>query len=330
MRADRLISILMLLQARGRLTARQLAAALEVSERTVYRDVVALSAAGLPLVTADGPGGGISLIEEYQTDFSGLLPGELEALAMLDVPEPLIRLGIGERLKAALLKLSAAAPGFTRDLQSAARRRIHLDASWWHQPELPAPHLPALRDAVMQDRLARIVYRGEYHGDLEQVVAPLGLVAKAGAWYLVYRAGEGVRVRSVAAITAVEVLPQPFVRPPEFALVSFWQQWCAEYEAQHALFEVHARVLPALAARLPVLLQTGRGALLNTPARLDGQEWSEMTLTFESFEEARTRLLGFGGAVEVLAPVALRASLADFARQAVELYAGEGNTETPD
>jgi predicted DNA-binding transcriptional regulator YafY len=320
MRADRLISILMLLQSRGRMTARELAGELEVSERTIYRDVVALSAAGLPVYTADGPGGGISLIEEYQTGFTGLLPAELQALAVLEVPEPLIRLGLGGQLKTALLKLTTAAPEFARDRQSAAARRIHLDASAWRSAQEPALHLPALRDAVLQDHRARIVFHGEYHGDIAQVIEPLGLVAKAGAWHLVYQVGEGIRVRNAATITAVEVLQQTFSRPLEFALVPFWQQHCAEVERQQQLFEVRALVLPSLAARLPSLLQQGRGILLNTPQKHDGEEWTPMLLTFESFEDARTRLLGFGDALKVLEPQALRCSIFDFACQVCEVY----------
>jgi predicted DNA-binding transcriptional regulator YafY len=311
----------MLLQSRGRMTARELSSELEVSERTIYRDVVALSAAGIPLYTTDGPGGGISLIEDYQTDFTGLLPAELQALAVLEVPEPLIRLGIGGQLKAALLKLTAAAPAFARSRQDVARRRIHLDAAAWRPAEETALHLPALREAVLQDHLVRIVFHGEYHGDIAQVVEPLGLVAKAGSWYLVYRVGEGIRVRSAAVITAVEVLPQSFTRPVEFDLVAYWKQHCVEIERLHQLFEVRALVTPSLASRLPALLQQGRGLLLNAPLHDNGAEWLPMLLTFESFEDARTRLLSLGGAVKVLEPEALRCSIADFARQVCELYA---------
>ncbi|RPH59405.1 MAG: HTH domain-containing protein, partial [Chloroflexi bacterium] len=152
MRADRLLALLMLLQTRGTLTAQALAAELEVTERTIYRDVTALSAAGVPVYTERGPGGGIALVESYQTDLTGLRPEEAQALSMLAIPEPLVRLGVGTELKAALLKLSAAIPAAAREKQAQARQRIHLDAAWWFQPEEPTPHLPALQQAVWQDR----------------------------------------------------------------------------------------------------------------------------------------------------------------------------------
>ena len=165
MRADRLLSLLMLLQTRGRLTASQLATELEVSERTIYRDVIALSAAGIPVYTEGGHGGGISLVESYRTDLTGLRPEEAQALSMLNIPEPLVRLGVGQELKAALLKLSAAVPPSVREKQAQARHRIHLDAAWWFQPEEPTPYLQIIQQAVWQDRLLQmnVSWRFQYH-----------------------------------------------------------------------------------------------------------------------------------------------------------------------
>ena len=320
MRADRLLSMLMLLQTRGRLTARQLAIELEVSERTIYRDVTALNASGIPIYTEGGPGGGISLVESYQTDLTGLRPEEAQALSMLNIPEPLVRLGVGQELKAALLKLSAAVPPSVREKQAQARHRIHLDAAWWFQPEEPTPHLQTIQQAVWQDRLLQITYRGDFNAISEQIVAPYGLVAKASIWYLVFSRERHIRARRVSRIVSAAMLPQSFERPADFDLAAFWQKWCADYENDRPRYEVRALVSPSLAARLPRLLQENQPDVLNAPPAAQRDGWQAMTLTFENFETARTRILGFGGAIEVLEPLALRRSVADYARQIQALY----------
>jgi predicted DNA-binding transcriptional regulator YafY len=321
MRADRLLSMLMILQTRGRTTARKLAGELEVSERTVYRDVVALSAAGVPVYTEGGPGGGISLLESYRTDLTGMSHEEVRALAMLNIPEPLVRLGVGQELKAALLKLSAAILPTGREQQARAQQRIHLDATWWFQPEEPMPCLQTLQQAVWQDRILHITSRSNFGVTNMQEVAPYGLVAKASIWYLVYACGDSIRARRVAHILAAEMLEGTFERPADFDLAAFWKAWCEEFERDRPRYEVRARVLPSLAERLPQLLHAKQVDTLNTPPSAQQGEWCEMTLTFESLENARSRLLGFGGAIEVLEPVALRASLADYGEQIRARYA---------
>jgi predicted DNA-binding transcriptional regulator YafY len=320
MRADRLLAILMLLQTHRRLTAGQLAAELEVSERTIYRDITALNSAGIPIYTESGPGGGIALLEDYQTDLTGLLPQEAQALAMLNIPEPLVRLGVAEPLKAALLKLAAAIPPSMRDSQTHIQNRLHLDASWWFQAEKPTPHLDTIKQAVWQDRLLQITYQGDFYTTGEQIVAPYGLVAKANVWYLIYSYADHMRVKRIARILSAQLLAGSFTRPADFDLVSYWEKWCAEVEKDRSLFEVRALVAPSLAERLPTLLQEGLPDMLNIPPKETAVEWHTMSLQFGSFEDARTRLLGFGGAIEVLEPLALRRSLADYARQIQRLY----------
>lgn len=320
MRADRLLSMLMLLQTHRRLTARKLAAELEVSERTIYRDVVALNSAGIPIYTESGPGGGIALIEDYQTDLTGLLPQEVHALSMLNIPEALVSLGVGQELKAALLKLAAAVPPSLRATQAQTHNRLHLDATWWFQADEPMPHLQTIKDAVWQDRLLQISYQGEFNTIGQQIVAPYGLVAKASLWYLVYALSGRLRVRRVARIISAEMLSESFTRLADFDLNAFWQTWCADYEKDRPLFEVKARVAPNLADRLPKLLQGNLRDLLNTPPVIPEAGWHIMNLHFESFEAARTQLLSFGGAVEVLEPLALRTSLADYAQQIQKIY----------
>lgn len=323
MRADRLLAMLMLLQTHRRLTAHQLAEELEVSERTIYRDVVALSSAGIPIYTEGGPGGGIALIENYQTNLTGLRPEEVQALSMLAIPAPLVQLGVGEALKAALLKLAAAIPLSVRENQAQAHQRIHLDATWWFQGQEPTPLLVTIKQAVWQDRLLKMTYQGDFNYIGEQVVAPYGLVAKASVWYLVYAHAERIRVRRISRILSVELLSEPFLRPADFDLADFWHTWCAQHEQDRPAYQVQALVSPALAERLPSLLQENQPDVLNTPPTMTDEGWQRMTLHFESFEAARTRLLGLGGAVEVLTPLALRRSMADYAYQVQNLYAAD-------
>jgi predicted DNA-binding transcriptional regulator YafY len=320
MRADRLLTLLMLLQARGRTTAEALADELEVSVRTVYRDLTALSTSGVPVYAERGPGGGVGLVEEYRTSLTGLSPQEVSALFMVDVPGPLRQLGVGQEYRTAMLKLAAALPDSRRGEESRARQRIHLDSSWWFQDEEPLPGLERIRQAVWQDRNLRIRYLSFQNIPVEQVVEPYGLVAKASLWHLVYGFQGVLRVRPVADLLEVEILESGFTRPPDFDLPAFWEAWCAEAESRPA-YRVQARVSPELLPLLPLYLAERFRRLPEATPEADG--WTTLELSFESFTDARSRLLGMGRAVEVLAPEPLRRSLVDFARQIVELYRAE-------
>ena len=324
MRADRLISLLMLLQTRGRMTAQALAAELEVSPRTIYRDVDALGAAGIPVTAESGPGGGIGLIDSYRTTLTGLTDGELRALFMLGVPEPLSRLGVSDRLRAALLKLAAALPADRQHSGSQARQRIHLDSAWWFQSGDSPTQLQTLYQAAWQDcrvHITRALKGGPLRdARVEQVVDPYGLVAKANAWYLVCAAGGGMQVHRISHITEARILPDSFARPDGFDLAAFWADWRAGYERSRPRYPVTARVARHLA---PVLAEYLGERVAVAPApetEPDVGGWIAVVLTFEALEEARSRLLGLGGAVEVLAPEVLRRSIADFAAQITARY----------
>lgn len=321
MRADRLLSLLMLLQTRGRMTAAALAAELEVSERTIYRDLTALSASGVPVYCERGPGGGAALVEEYRTTLTGLTPDEARALFMMNIPAPLMQLGVGRELKAALLKLSASLPESRRADQQRTRQRIHLDSSWWFQSDQAAPCLEVVRQALWEDRRLRLTVRWDFfEAEFEQEADPYGLVAKAGLWHLVYGRGGTVHVARLPQIIAAEMLPGTFVRPADFDLAAFWEGWCAEYESQPP-FTARARVslqaLPLLAAYVGDRYRPPTAGASNP----DPEGWVVLDLPFESFAAARMRLLGLGRAVEVLEPQALRRSLVDFAEQVVGFYA---------
>lgn len=323
MRADRLIALMMLLQARGRMTARELARELEVSERTIYRDIEALGAAGIPVTTSGGPGGGCGLLEHYRTTLTGLTEDEAQALFMVSIPAPLTMLGVSDELRSAMRKISASMSESRRAAELHAQQRIYLDAAWWFQSEERVPHLQAIYQAVRQDRQIRIHYlrifepRGEVQG--EHVLEPYGLVAKASVWYLVAAQAGQPRVYRVAQVVAVDVLEAEVVRPVDFDLAAFWRRWCDDVERSRSDYPVTVRVAPAL---IPMLARRFgewvRTAAERTPP--DAEGWLTLQLSFERLEEARVRLLGFGGAIEVLAPIQLRRSLADFAAQIVRRY----------
>jgi predicted DNA-binding transcriptional regulator YafY len=319
MRADRLLSLLMLLQTHGLMTARDLSIELEVSERTIYRDLTALSASGVPVYAERGPGGGVRLIEEYRTTLTGLTPDEARALFMMSVPAPLMQLGVGQELKAAMLKLSAALPDSRRAEQGRARQRIHLDSSWWFQSDDAVPCLPSIQEAVWNDRMLRIKYRSCFGAEVEQVIAPYGLVAKANLWHLVYGWEGIIRVVRVSLMVEAEALTEMFVRPADFDLAVFWEKWCAEYETNRPSYPVRARVSPALLPYLPNFFGDCADILAKASSP-DTDGWVTLTLPFEDIHSARGRILGFGRAVDVLEPEALRKSVIDFAEQIVGFY----------
>jgi len=323
MRADRLLSMLMLLQIRGKMPAQALAGELEVSVRTIYRDLDALSAAGVPVYAERGPGGGCALLDSYRTTLTGLTADEVRALFMLTIPAALAQLGVGQELKAALLKLSAALPAERRRDEAWVRQRIHLDWTGW-QAEEPVPHLQTIQRAVWADRRLWLVYRrqaGPAVRQFERLADPYGLVAKAGVWHLVCLAGGRLRVYRVSDLLEVRLTNERFQRPADFDLAAFWAGWCAEAETRRWLFEATVHVSPVLAAELPMRFGDRiREQIALAPP--DAEGWITVTLPFDSFESARGWLLASGRAAEVVEPVALRLSVADHAAQVAAMYGG--------
>jgi len=320
MRADRLLTLMLLLQARGRMKARELAQEMEVSERTIYRDIDALSVAGVPVYGEPGPDGGFSLLDSYRTNLTGLTEGEVRALFMLSVPAALADLGVSQQLKSALLKMSAAIPASHRSDEDRVRQRFHIDSTWWRQGEERVPHLQTIHRAVWNNRRLLIKYQPPYAIELERTVSPYGLVAKAGVWYLVYARKNRIRAHRVSDLINVQELDETFKRPEKFNLADFWGEWCAEHESLFTVFSTSVSVAPSLLPLLPkyfgALIQE-RFSVSSTP---DDEGWIQIELSFESFDAARERILGFGRGIEVLEPRALRRSVLDMAEQIVDLY----------
>jgi predicted DNA-binding transcriptional regulator YafY len=290
-RATRLVSLLLLLQTRGQLTAADIAERLEVSVRTVHRDVESLAAAGVPVEAVRGPAGGYRLAGGYRTRLTGLTGDEAEALFAAGVTGPVAELGLGGELAAARLKLLAALPSELQERATRAQRLFHLDARGWFRAEDSVPHLPELAAAVWRGCRVRIRYR-ERNRVVQRTIDPLGLVLKAGAWYLVAHRVAGMRVYRVSRVVSVRPLEETCERPDGFELSSYWQDWSRNFEQSLPRIEVKVR---------------GRKG--------------ERTMTFESLEEARRELLRYGAGLEVLDPPELRERLAATAREVADLYA---------
>ena len=233
MRADRLLSILLLLQVHRRLTARALARRLEVSERTIHRDMEALSAAGIPVYAERGGGGGWSLVEEYRTNLTGLNTAEIQALFVTRPARLLADLGLEQASDAGLIKLQAALPAMQRDDAEYARQRIYVDITGWNRAEESIATLPVLQAAIWQERKLQFTYeRGGDCAAVERLVDPLGLVAKGSGWYLV--AGEEGEIRSyrVSRVQEAKLIDQPCVRPKGFDLAAYWEQSMISFKDQ--------------------------------------------------------------------------------------------------
>lgn len=319
MRADRLISLLMLLQARGRLSAPALARELGVSERTIYRDIEALTASGLPIYGVAGPTGGYTLVDSYRTTLTGLTTAEARALLLLYVPAPLESLGVSAELRSGLRKLAAALPTMAQEGEQV-HRRIHFDANWWTEGDDPAPHVRLIYAAVLADQIITIRYKLPGGRDTEQVVEPLGLVAKAGVWYLIYSRQGIVQARRVSQLSNVHISDRCFVRPPDFDLATFWRSWCAEEQWRRQIYRATVRVTPRALNVLAAHVGADAARQPATSQLPDSEGWLTVDLQFESLEAARAGILACGGGVEVLSPEPLRRSVWDYAEQIVGRY----------
>ncbi|MFF4269325.1 helix-turn-helix transcriptional regulator [Streptomyces sp. NPDC001536] len=307
MKSSRLVSILLLLQTRGRMTAAQLAEELEVSVRTVYRDVEALSAAGVPLYADAGHAGGYRLLDGYRTRLTGLTADEAEALFLAGVPGPAAELGLGSVLAAAQLKVRAALPVELRAHADRISGRFHLDAPGWYAEGDETPYLSAVADAVWNNRVLDIVYRRwRTPTDVERRLEPYGLVLKAGRWYVV--AGPGPRTFRVDQILQLAVTEREFNRPDDFDLAAYWADYQRDFHERLYREEAVVRLAPGvtLARAVDVRVEEDGSTLATVP--------------IESVDHALGEFLRRGTDIEVLEPPELRERLARTAAEVAEMY----------
>lgn len=306
--------MVLLLQARGGMTAAELSKELEVSERTVHRDVLALAQAGVPVYADRGRGGGYRLLEGYRTRLTGLDRAEAEALFLSGVPEALREMGLGEVAATARLKASAALSPGVRDAPATAAQRFHLDAPGWFASGRPAPEpLAPLARAVWGDHPVIALYRGT-----ERTLEPYGLVLKAGVWYLATRSA----IYRVDRFTDTEIhTGRRFERDQDFDLAAFWGRRATEFARSLLTTRVTVRLSPAGRRSLPhVADPAALDDALASAGESDAQGWVTVSLPVESLDVAYDQLLRFGPEAEVIDPLELRARLAEAAARLHTLY----------
>ncbi|AXO34507.1 helix-turn-helix transcriptional regulator [Micromonospora chalcea] len=331
MRASRLVSLLLLLQTRGRMTAHELADALEVSVRTVYRDVESLGAAGVPVYADRGPAGGYRLLEGYRTRLTGMTGPEAEALFLAGLPGPAAELGLASVVAAAELKVRAALPDELADRSGRIRQRFHLDAPGWFRHPEATPHLATLAGAVWEDRLVRLRYRRwRAPREVTRLVEPLGVVLKAGRWYLVGRCGEQVRTFRVGAVLDAEVTAERYERDDGFDLAAYWREWTARYERDVYRDQARIRLTVAALEFMPYVFPPEMSRAARAAAGEPGPDgWLETTVPIESVRHAHAELLKLGAEVEVLAPAELRDRFTATAHALTRLYGDAGSAGAP-
>jgi predicted DNA-binding transcriptional regulator YafY len=318
MRAARLLSIQMMLETRGQLSARELAAALEISVRTLHRDVDHLSAAGVPIVATRGRSGGFRLLEGWNTRLTGLTPSEARAVFLSGLSGPAAQLGMQQPMRSAQLKVLSSLPAAWRDEAQSIQDRLHLDPVDWYRDPEPAPCLATVADAVWRGRKLSMRYQG-WRGMSARVTCPLGLVLKAGTWYFVGHADETYRTYRVAGIRTVEILDERFKRPKRFDLARHWQDAVASFERSIYTGTAHVLATAAGLRALSALNSAAARAAAAAPPPDSGRR-ATVRLPIESIESATGQLLGLAPEVEVIEPRALRRSIQRRLRELARLY----------
>jgi predicted DNA-binding transcriptional regulator YafY len=313
MRSQRLLSILMQLQVNRRMTASDLARQLEVSERTILRDMEALSCSGVPVIAERGAGGGWSLLAEYETKLTGLSPDEIQSLFVTRTPKLAADLGLQQASEGAWTKLQAALPPAARHQADFVRRRVLVDTRGWRNPAESAASLPVLLDALWRERQVRFVYESVLHEASERTVDPLGLVARGSVWYLIANRDSELRTYRVSRVRNAETLPAAASRPADFDLAAHWERSAAEFREKlpqfHAVFLAKPSVMQWIRYR---------GWRLEEETPEGGR--IRVRLRFDAAEEALQFALSFGADVEVVTPVELRAQVCDAALALLAVY----------
>ena len=319
------MALLFTLQSRRSATIAELAAALEVSERTMLRDVAALQAAGVPLWTEQGRGGGVRLVDGWRTRLDGLTSREAVAIFAMGVPRALAELGLGTAVSSAHAKVSATLPAPLREQAQHLAQRFHVDAPGWFRKEDDAEHLADVAGAVWEQRRSLVSYR-RADTTVERLLDPLGLVLKAGVWYLVARCDDEtdkdtIRTYRVSRIQAVADTEERFDRPTGFDLASWWAHSSARFERTMQRVQVRVR-LSRLGTRFlgSVLDPHLAAAALADAGPPDADGWVDVELGMEDPTIAAEQLLGLGAEIEIRDPPAVRAAFADIARRMVDRH----------
>ncbi|HEX8997644.1 MAG TPA: YafY family protein [Ktedonobacterales bacterium] len=352
MRADRLLAILLLLQTHRRLSARELAARLEVSPRTVQRDMQALSSAGAPVYAAHGSQGGWSLLDGYHTDLTALSHTEAHSLTLLAPAQLLDDLGLRQAATTGLAKLLASLPDAQRRTTDDIRQRVYVDAAGWRATAEQTPAFGDIQEALWRDRKVWMRYARNDGSQVERIVEPLGLVAKGRIWYLVARAEDAgnagdvgnvgnmgnmgdhaPRTYRISRIASARLLDAPVSRPPDFDLGAYWASAQAAFTASLPRYPASVRIQ---ASALPFARAMWRYATFEEVGSPDASGWLTARVTFENREEACFCLLGLATQAEALAPDELARMVTERACQvairqptSVESASADGNVSVP-
>jgi predicted DNA-binding transcriptional regulator YafY len=326
MRGDRLISILLLLQSHGRMTAGDLAEKLEVSERTIYRDMEALSGTGIPVFAERGKNGGWSLLEDYQTDLTGLKESEIRALFVSHSAHLLEDLGLTRTSEEARNKLIASLPSTYRENAKDVWNRIHIDTRSWRRQKEKAASFEVLKQAIWKENKLIISYQRGDGETADRLVAPLGLVAKGDLWYLIASKENGdIRTYRASRIHHAEAVEETFNRPEKFDLAEYWSSSTQAFIKNLPTYEVKVEAAKSIVSRLTF---TGRFARVLETGPATNAGWIPLTLSFDTEEEAAGYLLGFADQVKVIEPAGLRVKIYNMAESTVSFYRqdkGAGN-----
>jgi predicted DNA-binding transcriptional regulator YafY len=301
------------------MTAAELARELEVSVRTVHRDVDALAEAGVPIYAERGPHGGVRLVDGYRTRLTGMTGEEAEALFLSGLPGPAAELGLGTVVTAARLKVLAALPPELRARASRLVERFHLDAAGWFQAGEEVPNLPILAECVWATQRVEIDY---VRADriVTRTVEPFGLVLKGGVWYLVAQTDEQIRTYRVSRVGRAAPLEERFERPEGFDLGAYWAESSAAYERQAPRLALDVRVRGDRLGVLRSLVGASAMAAAEQVGEPDDLGWVRLKLRVEWPDEAPRTLLGMGPDLEVIEPAGVRERLAELARETVARY----------
>ncbi|SHM04898.1 helix-turn-helix transcriptional regulator [Roseibium suaedae] len=319
MRASRLLSILLTLQARGHVTAQELAEDCEVSLRTIYRDIDALSSAGIPVYSERGSEGGYRLLDGYKTRLNGLSAMEADALFLAGLPGPAADLGLGAVMNGAKTKLLTALPDSLRDSAAQMQNRFHLDIPAWFAESEQPDFLPEIADAIWNQRQIDIRYRS-WTGEKQRRLSPLGIVLKSGAWYLIASSESEPRTFRISRVLEFKATDETFERPEGFNLANHWHASTRRLDEELHPRRARLRLSPWGRRMFEALMSPYICAKTTFADDADAEGWIEAEIPTGSVRQACADLLRFGGDVEVLEPADLRAAMAETARQLGRFY----------
>ena len=314
MRAERLLSLMLLLQAKGQMTAMQLSKALYVSERTIYRDIEALGLAGIPIYTQDGRGGGVALEENYRVSLTGLNKSEVQALFVAGASAPLDDLGLGQASESTLLKLLANLPSLHQAEAERVRQRIYIDPDDWFALRQAPSFLPLIQEAVLSDAVLNIRYQRTNGETFEREIQAYGMVAKSSVWYLIGSHEGKFRSYRVSRLVDIVAASTSFTRDPNFKLIPYWQANTQSFMDSLPKYSIHLAVKAS-----------HRNTIANHPlfsasdfTPMDDPDWLEFTTIFDTQEQAVMALIGLARDIRVLAPSDLQIALLEYARDVYE------------